>query len=169
MIKKTKLFKALRTYKILIIILAVILFYVGLRYVLAPDASPEKLMNDFMAGFFLVFGALQINTLNSTKEAIRKYDPIAKKFPWYAEVYPFVFLFFGVALHTNSIPIIVSVFTILMLGIQTYGIIKTLKKGTRVLCACAGTKFSIPLSYVAVTQNGIMITMAVLIILLNLI
>ena len=119
MIKKTKLFKALRTYKILIIILAVILFYVGLRYVLAPDASPEKLMNDFMAGFFLVFGALQINTLNSTKEAIRKYDPIAKKFPWYAEVYPFVFLFFGVALHTNSIPIIVSVFTILMLGIQT--------------------------------------------------
>ena len=169
MIKKTKLFKALNTYKILIIILAVILFYVGLRYVLAPYSDLDKFLNDFMAGFFLIFSVLQINTLNSKKEALRKYDPIAKKFPWYAEVYPFVFLFFGVALHTNSIPIIVSVFTILMLGIQTCGIIKALKKGTRVLCACAGTKFSIPLSYVAVTQNGIMITMAVLIILLNLI
>lgn len=164
---KKSFLKILKTYRILIILLAIILFYVGLRYILAPDASPEKLMNDFMAGFFLAFGILQINTLKSTKEAMKKYDPLAQKFPWYAEVYPFVFLFFGIALHTNSISMIVSVFTILMLGIQTYGIVKVLKRGEKIECACAGTKFSLPLSYVTVVENGIMIVMSVAMIIIN--
>lgn len=159
--------KKLKTYKILFVIFLIILFYIGIRYILIPDSSPEKIMNDFMAGFFLSFGILQIKTLSSTKETLKKYDPLAKRFPWYAEIYSFILLFFGLALHTNSIPVLVSTITILIFGIQTYGIINVLKKGEKVECACAGTKYSLPLSYVTVVENGIMILMSLFMIIIN--
>ena len=45
-------------------------------------------MNDFMAGFFIVFGAFKIINLPSFVEAYQKYDLIARRSRAYAYAYP---------------------------------------------------------------------------------
>lgn len=140
--------------------LGLILAYVALRMGISKTYPVSQFMNDFMAGFFLVFSILELNTYESFQETFRKYDLIAQKYHFYAQIYPIVLLFFGIFLHFNSLTIPISVLTIVLFGIQTYGIIQILKKGEKIQCACLGTKFVLPLSWVTVAENVIMILMA---------
>jgi len=153
-----------KTYKVLFVVLFVILIYMLLRISVRPGNGWEVLMNDFMAGFFLVFGALELYTYKSFQVVLKKYDPIAKRFEVYAQIYPFLFLLLGIILHMQKGAFVVSVVTIIILGIQTYGIIKVLRRGEKIECACVGTAFALPLSWVTVGENILMIFMALLMI-----
>ena len=160
-INQSQIFSVLKTYRILFVLAGLMFFYMLGRYYFLSNYGLDNVLNDFMAGFFMFFGALQLNSLSSTSEALKKYDPLAQKFSWYAGLYPFVFFFFGLLLHFHSASMIVSLLTIPMLGIQTLGIINVLKSGANIECACAGTRFSLPLSYVTVVENLIMVTMSI--------
>ncbi len=166
-INQSQIVSALKTYRILFVLAGLIFLYMFGRYYFISNYGLDNILNDFMAGFFIFFGALQLNSLSSTSETLKKYDPIAQKFSWYAGLYPFVFFFFGLLLHFHSASTIVSLLTIPMLGIQTLGIIKVLKSGANIECACAGTKFSLPLSYVTVVENLIMVAMSIAMIIIN--
>lgn len=160
-INQSHILPVLKTYRILFLLVGLIFLYMLGRYYFLSNYGLDNILNDFMAGFFMFFGAFQLNSLSSTSEALKKYDPLAQKFSWYVGLYPFVFFFFGLLLHFHSASLIVSLLTIPMLGIQTMGIIKALKSGANIECACAGTKFSLPLSYVTVVENLIMVTMSI--------
>lgn len=168
-INQSKILSGLKTYRILFVLIGLIFLYMLGRYYFLSNYGLDNILNDFMAGFFMFFGAMQLYSLSSTSEALKKYDPIAQKFSWYAGLYPFVFFFFGLLLHFHKVSMIVSILTIPMLGIQTLGIIKVLKNGADIQCACAGTKFSLPLSYVTVVENVIMVLMSIAMIIINLI
>ncbi len=167
-INQSNIISTLKTYRVLFVLLVLILLYIYGRYSFLSNYGLDNILNDFMAGFFLFFGMLQLYTASSTSETLKKYDPLAQKFSWYRGVYPFIFFFFGLLLHFHKLSMLVSILTIPMLGIQSKGIIKALKSGAHIECACAGTKFSLPLSYVTVVENAIMIAMSIGMIIINL-
>jgi len=143
------------------VVLLLIILYILMRARVTGNTGLESIVNDFMAGFFGLFGILQLLTRKATAEALKKYDPIAYRYPVYASMYPFIFLFFGLALHFHSLEVQISAVTIAILTAQTYGIIKVLKRKEEVVCACIGTKYTLPLSWVTVGENVLMILMSI--------
>lgn len=164
-IKKVSLFKV---YRPLFVVLLFILAYMLIRVSVRPNNGLDILLNDFMAGFFLVFGILELYTYRSFQVVLKKYDPIAKRFDVYAKAYPIIFIVFGALLHTNNAILPISFATIVMLGSQTYGIVNVLKRNEKIECACIGTAFSLPLSWVTVGENLLMIFMSIIMIIMKL-
>jgi len=128
-------------------------------------------MHDIMAAFFLIFGGLKAANWKGFAESYRGYDPLAKKSRFYAYAYPAIELYLGVSYASRflAIPfkevlfpeIIANIVTVVVLGIATIGILKVLREKQQVQCACLGGFFSIPITWVTVAENALMIAMAV--------
>ena len=107
----------------------------------------------FMAGFFLVFSAFKLIDLKGFAAGYSTYDILAKKVFAYGYVYPFIELFFGIAMLVNyqnslllSAEIIIMVFSGLGVAIQ-------LAKYEEFQCVCLGTFLKVPLTKVTVVED----------------
>ena len=150
-----------KTYKPLIILFSYV-FLVSLSYQLfQKNFNAPLLMNHIMAGFFIGLSFFKMLDLKSFAESFAGYDPLAKKWRGYSLAYPFIELGLGLLFITAIMPIIANGVTVFILATTTYGVIKKLRSKSKLLCACAGAGFSLPLSGVTVFENAIMILMAV--------
>ncbi len=117
-------------------------------------------MNDFMAGFFLVFGGFKLLKLSAFAEAYTTYDIIAKRSIWYAYAYPFIEIFLGLAyLFRFNLPLTNSI-TAIVMAISAIGVGIELAKNKEIMCACLGTVFKIPMTYVTLLEDLLMLGMA---------
>jgi cation transport ATPase len=148
------------TYKPLIILLV----YLVLGSMMA--AAPHDimgLMHYFMAGFFLAFSFFKMLDLRGFADAYRSYDLIAKAVPAYGFVYPFLELGLGLAyLDPGDVsPVFVYGFTVLLMAVSLAGVLKAVLSKTAIRCACLGTVFNLPMSTVTIIEDGLMLAMAV--------
>jgi hypothetical protein len=60
--------------------------------------SIEKTLTYFMIGFFLTFAGFKLIDLKGFAEGYSTYDLLARKYFAYGYIYPFIELFFGVAM-----------------------------------------------------------------------
>ena len=89
------------------------------------------------------------------------YDPIAKTFPFYGWMYPFIETILGL-LFLLRIQLFISLcVTITILGITTVGVIRSLMNKSNIQCACLGTALKLPMTKATFIENFIMIIMAV--------
>ncbi len=166
-VSKTRYY--LRTYKPLILAASVIIVA---TYLLELARSHDGLvlihevMNTFMGFFFLVFGLMKVFNTSGFAEAFSKYDPISKRYKGYAKVYPFIEIELGLILLSNY-PTnswlgnnIVNTIIVILTGLGLYGITNSLRKKEDLHCACLGASVDLPLSKVAVFENGLMFIMA---------
>jgi len=117
-------------------------------------------MLDFMGLFYIVFSFFKLLDLKGFPESFRMYDPLAKVIPAYAWVYPFIELALGLLfLMRFQIPLALVV-TIVILGITTIGVIKTLLDKKSIRCACLGTALKLPMTEATFIENFIMLIMA---------
>lgn len=124
-------------------------------------------MLDFMGLFYIVFSFFKLLDLKGFPESFKMYDPLAKVIPFYGWVYPFIELALGfLFLMRIEIPIALVV-TLIILGITTLGVTKTLLDKKSIQCACLGTALKLPMTKATFIENSIMIVMAI-IMLLNL-
>jgi hypothetical protein len=90
------------------------------------------------------------------------YDPLAKLLPAYGWVYPFIELALGVLfLMRVQIPLALTI-TLIILGITTIGVTKTLLAKKSIKCACLGTALKLPMTKATFIENSIMIVMAII-------
>ena len=119
-------------------------------------------MYDYMGLFFVVFSFFKILDLNGFHSAFQMYDPLAKKFSFYAWVYPFIEIalsfMFLMRLELN----IALWITLLILGITTVGVTRTLLSKKSIQCACLGTALKLPMTEATFIENAVMIIMAAL-------
>ncbi len=87
----------LKTYYPLILILSYLLGIVGLVEVKHGEINGIRMMTNFMGGFFIVFSFFKFLDLKGFSDAYRTYDVVAKTFPLYGWIYPFLELALGVA------------------------------------------------------------------------
>lgn len=124
------------------------------------DWSTSEAMLDFMGLFYIVFSFFKLLDLKGFPDSFRMYDPLAKVIPAYAWVYPFIELALGLLfLIRIQIPIAL-VLTIVMLGITTVGVTKSLLDKKSIRCACLGTALKLPMTEATLIENAIMLVMA---------
>lgn len=117
-------------------------------------------MNQFMAGFFLVFSAFKFLDLRGFAEGYSTYDLLAKRFFVYGYVYPFLELSLGILYLTGMFPTFTQIATIIIMGFSSIGVIKSLLKKQKFQCACLGTIIKVPLSSVTLIEDLTMVVLA---------
>ena len=117
-------------------------------------------MLDFMGLFYIVFSFFKFLDYKGFPNSFRMYDPLAKLFPVYAWCYPFIEIALGIMFLLRLEIKWALVITILILGITTFGVIKTLLSKKAIQCACLGTALKLPMTEATLIENAIMIIMA---------
>lgn len=122
----------------------------------------EAFMLDFMGLFYIVFSFFKLLDLKGFPESFRMYDPLAKAIPVYAWLYPFIEVTLGILfLMRLQIPIALLL-TIIILGMTTFGVTRSLLGKKTIQCACLGTALKLPMTKATFIENTIMIIMAVI-------
>ena len=144
--------------------LLLILFYITSASVFLhfKDWSWSEFMLDFMGLFYIVFGFFKMLDLKGFPESFKMYDPLAKRLPVYGWIYPFLETALGVMFLIRFEVNIALIMTLVVLGITTFGVTKTLLEKKSIRCACLGTSLKLPMTEATLIENTIMIAMAAL-------
>lgn len=126
----------------------------GSTYMLA------SIMMDFMGCFFVVFSVLKMLNWTGFAIAYQKYDLIAKHSKIYAYIYPAIELIIGLLLLTGLYQSYVLILVIFIMGVSSIGVLQKLMKKEEIQCACIGVVFRVPMTWVTLIENLLMIVMA---------
>ena len=143
--------------------LLIILIYISVASVLMnfKNWNSGEAMLDFMGLFYIVFSFFKMLDLKGFPESFRMYDPLAKRFPIYGWIYPFIETGLGLMLLLRFEIKIALIITLIVLGITTIGVTKTLLDKKSIRCACLGTALKLPMTEATFIENIIMIAMAI--------
>lgn len=147
--------------------LFLIIFYIASATVLLhyKQWSWNNIMLDFMGLFYIVFSFFKMLDLKGFPDSFAMYDPLAKKSKIYAWAYPFIETALGLMLLMRFEVTLALIFTLIILGITTVGVTKTLLNKKSIQCACLGTALKLPMTEATFIENSIMIVMAALMLL----
>jgi|TARA_R110001599_G_scaffold283690_1_gene485700 hypothetical protein len=153
---------------ILILILFTTIFiinYIYLTYIkndttLNENINKNELMNNTMASILLVFGGLKLFDLQKFSNIFAKYNLISKQIPYYSYFYPFIEIILAIALFSRyNLNIVYGLIIILMI-ISLISVSISLYQGQNLRCGCLGSFFHMPLSYVTISENVVMLVMS---------
>lgn len=144
--------------------LLLIIFYISVASVLIHyrSWSWNEFMLDFMGLFYIVFSFFKMLDLKGFPESFRMYDPLAKRVPIYGKIYPFLETTLGLMFLMRYEVNLALIMTLVVLGITTVGVTKTLLDKKSIRCACLGTALKLPMTEATFIENAIMIVMALL-------
>jgi hypothetical protein len=121
----------------------------------------------FMAGFFLVFSAFKLIDLKGFAAGYSTYDLLAKKIFAYGYIYPFIELFFGLAMIANyQSPWLLSA-EIIIMTFSGLGVAIQLAKHEDFQCVCLGTFLKVPLTKVTVVEDFGMAVLAAMLLIIK--
>jgi len=144
--------------------LLLIIFYIAVASILLhyKNWSWSDFMLDFIGLFYIVFSFFKMLDLKGFPESFRMYDPLAKQVPAYGKIYPFIETVLGLMFLMRFEINIALIITLVVLGITTIGVTKTLLDKKSIRCACLGTALKLPMTEATFIENAIMIVMATL-------
>lgn len=142
--------------------LIIIALLIASAFSLGYKLTGFKWMHIFMGVFLCQFAMLKIFQPIQFADGFQMYDLIAMKSRLYAYLYPLIELALGLCYIAMVIPFVIYILTIIILGIGAVGVIKALKKGLDLRCACMGTVLDVPLSTVTLTEDLGMVLMALI-------
>jgi copper chaperone CopZ len=121
----------------------------------------QNAMFDFMGLFYIVFSFFKLLDLKGFPKSFAMYDPLAKRFIAYGWIYPFLELTLGL-MFLMRFQVWVALFaTLILLGITSFGVTKSLLDKKSIRCACLGTALNLPMTEATFIENAIMIIMAI--------
>jgi len=151
----------LRDFLPLAVIMTVIILYTVAKQ-LFWGWNLHAAMSDFMAAFFLIFGSFKIFRLHDFAIAYATYDIIAQRSMLYAYAYPFIELALGSAYLMRWFPQLINTITLVLMLVSSIGVMKALAQKRTIPCACLGTVFKIPMTYVTLIEDLVMAGMALI-------
>ena len=125
-------------------------------------------MLDFMGLFYIVFSFFKLLDLKGFPESFGMYDPLAKRVPVYGKIYPFIEVALGLMFLMRFQLQLGLVITLIVLGITTVGVTKSILDKKAIKCACLGTTLNLPMTEATFIENAIMLVMAIVMLLVNL-
>lgn len=127
-----------------------------------PALDPHALLTSF-AGFSMCLLALQkLRDVEAFSNGFLNYDLLAARFVPYAYVYPFVELIAGLGMLSGLLPRTTAALA-LFAGVEgAVSVFKAVYVDRRQLkCACVGGDSNVPLGFVSLTENLLMVAMGV--------
>lgn len=152
--------KSFNTYRPLILIVGFIFGITTLIQFPFDGFSGMIWMRHFMAGFFLVFAFFKLLNIKGFAMSYQMYDIVAARWKGWGYVYPFVELLLGILYLINIAPVFTNWLTLIILGISSIGVIKSVLDKKKIKCACLGDVFNLPMSTVTIVEGLSMVAMA---------
>jgi hypothetical protein len=122
----------------------------------------------FMGLFLILFSYIKLLNPRGFVNTFAKYDIITRKCKIYGYVYPFIEGTLGIFYVINYEPIVTNSVVIGVLSLNLGQVIHAIVNKKELECACMGSLgFKLPLSYVTITEDLIMITMAIIMLTFN--
>ncbi len=146
----------------LLLVFSYLIGGVLLSQLLAGEWNGMQAMQMFMGGFFVVFSFFKLLDVKSFAYSFASYDLIAKRWIGYGFAYPFVELALGLAYLSGVNLLVTNTITLVLVSIGTVGVAKALLNKRKIQCACLGTVFNLPMTKVTLTENSVMIVMALM-------
>ena len=151
------------SYRPVIILFAIsALMAVAATYAAGADVASARTVQLFIAISMSVLALLKLQNVETFSAMFLNYDLLARRWVPYSYVYPYAEATAGIlmiagALHWLSIPIALFIGTI-----GAVSVFKAVYIDKRELkCACVGGSSNVPLGFVSLTENLMMIAMAV--------
>lgn len=114
----------------------------------------------YMGLFFMLFSFLKLLNIKGFSITFSRYDLLGKNIPGFAVSYPFLELCLGVAFLTNSLLITANLATLIFMISQCIGVGNVLRKKEIIQCACLGSSINLPVSYLTLIENLVMVSMS---------
>jgi hypothetical protein len=143
----------LKDYYPLIVIISLITFSSIALQIASSSFDAIQIMHYFMGLFFVIFSMFKLINIDGFAKGFRMYDMLAKHYPSYGYLYPFIELILGLAYLSNAFPILTNLVTFTIMTISSVGVINSVKGGMNLKCACLGTVLNVPLSTVSILEN----------------
>lgn len=150
----------LMTYKPLLLVVAYIITITLAIEISLSHFALNRWMQNFMAGFFIVFSFFKILDIAGFASSYAMYDLLAKRYKPYAYIYPFIELGLGLAYILQLHMTVVYWITLIVMGFSTLGVLLAVSKKQTIRCACLGTGFNLPMSTVTIVEDVVMVAMA---------
>ena len=155
-----------QTYKPLVIVVGFILLGTGISLVNAGRWNTMLAMNTFMGGFFIAFSFFKMLDVAAFANSYSMYDVVAQRWRGWGYAYPFVELTLGIAYFTHFAPVWTNAITLVVMSVSIIGVIQSRLNKRQIQCACLGTVFQLPMSSVTIIEDGVMIGMSALMLVL---
>jgi hypothetical protein len=133
-----------------------------LRDYTAGVFSLPSAISYFMIGFFLAFSGFKLMDLQGFAQGYSTYDLLAQRWFGYGYVYPFIELFFALAMILGIAPRAVLWAELLVMGFSGVGVAIKMAKRERFQCACLGTFLKVPLTKITLLEDFGMAALAAL-------
>ena len=157
-----------QVYKPVIVIFAYILGISIIIQAAQEYFNLQQWMQHFMAGFFISFSFFKLLDVAAFADSYAMYDIVARRWRGWGLLYPFIELALGIAflLLPNSLGI--NIATLLIMGVSIVGVLQSVINKRSIQCACLGAVFKLPMSTVTIIEDGLMILMSTVMLLLML-
>ncbi len=170
-IKRKSSANGLTSYTPLAVIIGLIVLVtlaLGLKDFSSNTFSFRNSISTFMVGFFLIFSGFKMLDIKGFAEGYSTYDLLAQRVFSYGYIYPFIELFFGLAMILSFKPILILSLEAIVMGFSGLGVAIKLLKHERFQCACLGTFLKVPLTKVTLIEDFGMMILALLLLKLSL-
>ena len=138
---------------------------ISIRDFFASDFVWQNLVTYFMAGFFITFAGFKIIDLKGFAQGYSTYDLLAKKFSPYGYIYPFIELFFGLAMILTLFTTTILYIELLVMTASGIGVAIKIAKKEKFQCVCLGTFLKVPLTKVTLVEDFGMAFLALILLL----
>lgn len=156
LIKKYSIGIGLAKYLPLIIIVGIIFLVaviLSFRNYLDESFFVADGISYFMTGFFLVFSGFKLIDLDGFAKGYADYDLLSKRVFAYGYVYPFIELFFGLAMLFGAIVPWLLWSEFVIMAFSGVGVMIKILKREPFQCVCLGTFLKVPLTTVTLIED----------------
>lgn len=150
------------TYKPVIALFSVaLLLAVAIEFLIGLPMSINTLLPNFIALAMVLLAFQKLKDVESFSSMFLNYDLLAKHWVPYSYFYPYAELTAGVLMLARVLPIISIPLALLIGGVGAVSVFKAVYIDKRELkCACVGGDTKVPLGFVSLSENLMMIGMA---------
>lgn len=129
---------------------------------LTSDYTIFNFFRCFISLSMCVLAILKLKDLSTFTNSFLGYDLLAKRYVPYAYMYPFLEVAAGILMFAMSLHVIAIVIALFIGLIGAISVIKAVYIDKRELkCACVGGDSNVPLGAISLTENVMMVVMAV--------
>ena len=149
----------------LLYIFLVILALSSVRQIVS-GIDPMMFMMDFMGVFFMVFGLLKLVDLKGFVDGFQSYDFITSRFRLYGYSYPFIEIAIGALYLLGFMFLWQNLLVVALTSIGIYTAYKSINQENEIRCVCLGTLFDLPMTWVTLFENALMLLMVIFMIIM---
>ena len=151
------------TYKPVIAVFSVAaLMGLAVSYATFEDALTPRAVEWFISFSMCILAILKLQNLESFSSMFLGYDLLARRWVPYSYIYPFAEALAGVLMAAGALTWLASPIALFIGGIGAVSVFKAVYIDKRdIKCACVGGSSNVPLGFISLTENLMMIAMAI--------